>query len=422
MKKKISFLSIAVIALIFFGFGCEKDEENILAPRDLILEYATNGKDLILTWTASETADIDGYYIYFNGVKIDHVDDTVTTYTHVDPDTVGEYKVTAYRGNNESEGATAFSVTYVFAPSDLILEYAANGKDLVLTWTASTTTDIDGYYIYFNGGRIGSVVATVTTYTHVNPDTAGEYKVTAYRGEDESTGATANFVPYIIAPSALILDGATNQNDLVLTWTASRTPDIDGYYIYFNGGEIGDVAATVTAFTHINPATVGEYKVTTYRGGDESAGVTASTVPHEGIGELWDMDTPEIIFYSGWGWNWNTGRGFSYSVIEVNKDNIEFYYDLDNTLSSGRDLLWGVNETGFLRIASYTNAGNLPTMGYMNCEDVITGQAYALIAVKTYSTTWHYIKLRIDSYSSTPHDRIAFTYAFQLVPNFTLLD
>ncbi len=422
MKKKISFLIVAVLVLIFFGFGCERDEEDILAPSNLILEYATNGKDLILTWTASGTADIDGYYIYFNDVKIDLVVDTVTTYTHVDPDTVGEYKVTAYRGNNESAGATAFSATYLFAPSDLTLEYAANGKDLVLTWTASKTVDIEGYYIYFNGGQIGNVAATVTTFTHVDPDTVGEYKVTAYRGEDESTGATANFVPYIIAPSALILEGATNQDDLVLTWTASRTPDIDGYYIYFNDGEIGDIATTFTTFTHINPATVGEYKVTAYRGSDESAGPTASDVPYEGIGELWDMDTPEIIFYSGWGWNWSTGTGFSYSVIEANKNNIEFYYDSDNTLTSGRDLPWGVNETGFLRIASYTNAGNVPTIGYMNYELVDEGQAYALIALKTYSTTWHYIKLRIDSYSSTPHDRIAFTYAFQLVPKFTLLD
>ncbi len=224
----------------------------------------------------------------------------------------------------------------------------------------------------------------------------------------------------ILAPSALILEGATSENDLVLTWTASGTADIDGYYIYFNGGEIVDVAATVTTYTHVNPATVGEYKVTAYRGSDESAGATASTVPYEGIGELWDMDTPTGTGYSGWGWNWTTGAGASYSADSTNKNNIEFYYDSDNTLTSAWDL-WNVNETGFLRITDYTNAGNLPTRGYTNFEDVIDGQAYALVAKGTL-VTWHYIKLRIDSYSSTPHDKITFTYAFQLVPKFTLLD
>ncbi len=225
----------------------------------------------------------------------------------------------------------------------------------------------------------------------------------------------------ILAPSALILEGATSENDLVLTWTASGTADIDGYYIYFNSVEIGDVLPTVITFTH-SPVTVGEYKVTAYRGSDESAGATASTVPYEGIGELWDMDTPAGTGYSGWGWNWTTGTGASYSVIEANKDNIEFYYDSDNTLTCSMELPWGVNSTGFLRITSYTNAGNLPTTGYTNFEDVIDGQAYALIAYKTSTTTWHYIKLRIDSYSSTPDDKITFTYAFQLVPKFTLLD
>jgi len=226
----------------------------------------------------------------------------------------------------------------------------------------------------------------------------------------------------ILAPSALTLEGATSENDLVLTWTASGTADIDGYYIYFDGGEIGNVAATVTTYTHVNPATVGEYKVTAYRGEDESAGPTASTVPYEGIGELWDMDTPPGTGYSGWGWDWLTGTGASYSVVETNKDNIEFYYDSDNTLTSSKELAWGVNETAFLRIADYTNAGNLPTTGYTNFEDVIISQAYALVVYKTSTITWHYIKLRIDSYTDTPEDKITFTYSFQLVPKFTLLD
>ncbi len=228
----------------------------------------------------------------------------------------------------------------------------------------------------------------------------------------------------ILAPSALTLEGATSENDLVLTWTASGTADIDGYYIYFNSVEIGDVLPTVITFTH-SPVTVGEYKITAYRGADESAGATASTVPYEGIGELWDMDTPTGTGYSGWGWDWTTGTGASYSADSTNKDNIEFYYDSDNSITSGNYLPWGVNETGFQLIGNYTHAGNLPKksdLGYETYIDVITSQAYALVVKRTYATTWHYIKLRIDSYSSTPEDKITFTYAFQLVPKFTLLD
>ncbi len=224
-------------------------------------------------------------------------------------------------------------------------------------------------------------------------------------------------------PTNLTLHGATNETDLVLTWSPSPTEDIDGYIIYFNGVELAEVDASTTTYTHTAPDELGTYEVVAYRGDEESSAATASTELVEGTGELYDLDTPTDVGYSGWGWNWDTGAGASYSVNENNADYIDFYYDSDNTLTSADVLDWSDFTTGFQVIAAdYDNVGNLPTEGYVNYVDVGEGQVYGIVVFKNHTDEWHYVKLRIDSYTSSPHDRITFTYGYQTVPNFSLMD
>ncbi|HDR91022.1 MAG TPA: hypothetical protein ENN75_02110 [candidate division Zixibacteria bacterium] len=74
-------------------------------------------------------------------------------------------------------------------PSSLQLVGATDGAGLVLTWSPSSTTDIDGYRIYFNGTEVWE--GTATTYTHPNAS-LGEYQIVAYRGSEESDPLTRN--------------------------------------------------------------------------------------------------------------------------------------------------------------------------------------------------------------------------------------
>ncbi len=68
-------------------------------------------------------------------------------------------------------------------PGSLQLVGATDGVGLVLSWSPSSTTDIDGYRIYFEGTEEWE--GTATTYTHPNA-TLGEYQIVAYRGDEES--------------------------------------------------------------------------------------------------------------------------------------------------------------------------------------------------------------------------------------------
>ncbi|MCD6417704.1 hypothetical protein J7M00_02845 [bacterium] len=228
-------------------------------------------------------------------------------------------------------------------------------------------------------------------------------------------------------PSSLQLTGATNETDLVLTWSPSPTEDIDGYRIYLGTTLLADeedLTPTTTTWTHIAPTTVGEYKVVAVRDDEESPAATASTEPYEDTGELYDFDTPSDQGYSGWGWNWTTGVGAFYSFSTDNASEIDMYYDSDNTLTSADYYSEDFpNTTGFIVLTNtYDNVGNVPTEGYANSAPVGEGQVYAIVIMKDHTDEWHYAKLRIDSYSASPYDRITFTYAYQTVKNFSLLD
>ena len=63
------------------------------------------------------------------------------------------------------------------------------GRTVNLSWTAVTSTDIDGYKVYFRATTSGdwAVVATVTSGTdgtHAEARSSGNYTVKAYKDDD----------------------------------------------------------------------------------------------------------------------------------------------------------------------------------------------------------------------------------------------
>jgi hypothetical protein len=86
-------------------------------------------------------------------------------------------------------------------PTALQLVGGTDGLSLVLSWSPSSTVDLDGYRIYFNGTEIWE--GTATTYTHASP-TLGEYQIVAYRGSEESDPLVKNTTTTVTTGTGMI--------------------------------------------------------------------------------------------------------------------------------------------------------------------------------------------------------------------------
>jgi len=98
--RKIAALSI-VAAFLLFITSCG-EEAVISAPSNFTLTAATDEISVVLDWDPNPSdEEVDGYYIYFNSALLDST--TNETYTHTDPQESGDYYVTAYAGEDESD-------------------------------------------------------------------------------------------------------------------------------------------------------------------------------------------------------------------------------------------------------------------------------------------------------------------------------
>ncbi|RKZ34300.1 hypothetical protein DRQ33_02450 [bacterium] len=111
------FLLLAVALLIgsMLFFGCEEEPTSpIEPPRNLTITANPDGLTLTVSWTKSLTEDeedgIDGYYIYFNGILENDVEEGVYQY-QFSPDELGTIEVTAYRDDEESIFASVTTET-----------------------------------------------------------------------------------------------------------------------------------------------------------------------------------------------------------------------------------------------------------------------------------------------------------------------
>ena len=112
----------------------------------------------------------------------------------------------ACEGDNPSEpGGTLPTVT------GLAIDAASAGNEIVLTWEAVTSEEIEGYEVYFSETSGGSWTAAATTsnttYTHV-ATCAGYYSVRAYDGDNysESYATSVNTMPNEITETYSIYD------------------------------------------------------------------------------------------------------------------------------------------------------------------------------------------------------------------------
>jgi hypothetical protein len=124
VKKLLTLLlTLAVLSTIV---GCG-EEAAITAPANFVISAAADEISVVLDWDPNPTdEEVDGYIVYFNDVVLDTTD--LETYTHTDPQETGEYYVTAYAGDEESDPSETESTVPVVATNVILAELNAAGE------------------------------------------------------------------------------------------------------------------------------------------------------------------------------------------------------------------------------------------------------------------------------------------------------
>ena len=212
------------------------------------------------SWGASPSPDVAGYSFSFNGDASDIGNTTTYTYGQLIDDTY-TWSVAAY---DQVGNTGAFTDTWSFTidttppPAITLLtpEHNARISDTTptLTWNTSTSPDLAGYLLDFNG--VVTDVGDVTTYTtSLLADGTYTWTVATY----DQVGNAGAFVsprsftvnstgPDPVSLSSPADDSATNDTTPTLTWSASSSTDAAGYLLDFNGTilELGDLTAHTT--------------------------------------------------------------------------------------------------------------------------------------------------------------------------------
>ncbi len=134
MKKVAALLITTAFLLLFTSCG---EEAAISVPGNFTLTAAADEISVVLDWDPNPSEEeVDGYYIYFDGAVLDST--TNETYTHTDPQASGDYYVTAYAGEDESDPSTTLTTIPTVNTNVQIAEIGVPGEDSGFGWNIST--------------------------------------------------------------------------------------------------------------------------------------------------------------------------------------------------------------------------------------------------------------------------------------------
>jgi len=122
MKRLFALTIVSLFLLVLVG--CD-GEVTLTAPENVTIAAGTNGLDVVLDWD-EVTDEIDGYIVYFETAAIGTV--TTAGYTDASPTETGDFYITAYLGEDESDPSTTVTTTPVNTPAVTIYELEADGN------------------------------------------------------------------------------------------------------------------------------------------------------------------------------------------------------------------------------------------------------------------------------------------------------
>lgn len=227
-----------------------------------------------LSWNAVGDADLAGYNVYYGATKLNStlLISTLFDYTGLLPATQYNFVIKSVdKVGNESSGSTVTITTSASQlPNNATNLTATNitSSSLVLSWTASSSPNIQDYQILQNGIVVATVVGTNYSVIGLNSSTAYEFTVktintSGYISNGVSTTATttAATVPTGVADVTNLTYTGLTATSVTLNWTASVTTSVVAYDIYSQGAAIATTAANTYTFTNLTPNTTYAYTV-----------------------------------------------------------------------------------------------------------------------------------------------------------------
>ncbi|QGY46289.1 T9SS type A sorting domain-containing protein [Maribellus comscasis] len=272
---------------------CLTDYIRDLVPPTAPTELAAqpNLTSVALSWEAStDNISVEGYRVSLDGTIIDTVTTTSYVVNGLIPSTEYTFDVEALDGDrNNSEKASVSATTLAdnIAPSvPQNLTGISKESGMILSWTASTdNVGVTNYNVYADGNLAGSTSQTTDTITGLAENTQYLFEVEAEDISGNKSDKVAETLSTIIDTEAPTIPGNlqanTNENEIILSWTASTdNTGVTKYNIYLGGELTGSTTELKDTIKGLAPNTEYQFEVEAEDAtGNKSAkaSVTAST-------------------------------------------------------------------------------------------------------------------------------------------------
>ena len=265
---------------------------------------------LFISWSANSESDLSNYTLYFSSDNSSFSAETQTTTTNYTDSSLTDgntyyYKLMALdtSGNPSANTSVAAGTpTDTEAPSVVtgltVVDTADTEDSLNISWTASGSADVAGYFLHRNNVLIANITDVSYTDTAVTDGTQYTYTVSAY---DEVPNYAANVSQAgtavdDLAPKVVAIAGSSASNHSVnITWANvtqnsdnSAIQDLTGYLVYMNITGTWTVVQNTSAGTlmyyndTLNNTQLYQFRITAYDdAGNSGTVVSVELTPSE---------------------------------------------------------------------------------------------------------------------------------------------
>ncbi|WP_298737669.1 fibronectin type III domain-containing protein [uncultured Chitinophaga sp.] len=205
---------------------------------------AVDGK-VNLTWEAVTAADLAGYNVYVDGMKINSSPIWQASYAASVSNNVNHtIQITSIDmdGNESAKSQPVYSYFDTISPIAPIglTSNPAGDHSTQLQWTANTEPDLAGYNVYQDDAQINKSIVIPNEYmvTDLEDNRTYSFKVTAIDTSSNESPKSAAVTYYMDAsapqpPSGL--SGTAGTTKVTLTWLVPPDEDLDSYNVYQGG-------------------------------------------------------------------------------------------------------------------------------------------------------------------------------------------